>query len=166
VITQEIVRKLFIYCEDDGCAGLHWRKTGLRSRAPAGSRAGTLTWKGYREIKVMGRVYREHRLIWLYHFGDIPEEIDHINLDRADNRVSNLRACSRSENMCNRGKCKKNKSGFKGVIHYPGVVGSWSARIGHKGKPIYLGTFESAEAAHAAYADAAKKLHGEFARPC
>lgn len=104
-------------------------------------------------------------MVWLYHFGVLPKNIDHINLNRSDNRVCNLRVCSGAENARNRGKTAVNTSGFKGVVFRRDKNAKpWRAQIGHAGRVIYLGAFERPDDAHAAYVAAATKLHGEFAR--
>lgn len=87
---------------------------------------------------------------------------DHINGNLLDNRRTNLRVCSPADNQHNSRKPRSNTSGFKGV--YRGRNGNrWHARIGVNGETIHIGTFDSPEAAHAAYCAAADKHHGEFA---
>ena len=98
-----------------------------------------------------------HRMIMCAGKGDI---IDHINHDTLDNRRCNLRICTHSENMRNRGKANTNTSGYKGVCK---KGSKWSARIGVDGERLYLGTFETKEEACSAYCEAALKYHGEFA---
>lgn len=90
-------------------------------------------------------------------------QVDHIDGDRLNNRRANLRLATKSENMRNRGPQADNKSGFKGVCW---IVRDqrWMAQIKHNRKQIYLGYFETAEEAHAAYAAACIKYHGDFAR--
>jgi len=104
------------------------------------------------------RTMKMHRLI----FGE-PEGlfIDHIFSNRLDNRKSELRTCTRAQNMANQGKHSNNLVGYKGVS---GRSGRFLARIRHLGEQIYLGTFDTAEDAHEAYKLAAFKYHGEFAR--
>lgn len=89
-------------------------------------------------------------------------ETDHINRNRLDNRKSNLRICTHTENMRNQTKHKNNKSGFKGVYWHPGC-GCYKAQIKHHGVIIQLGGFQFPEDAHAAYVKAALKYHGDFA---
>lgn len=88
--------------------------------------------------------------------------VDHINGNKLDNRRENLRACTNTENLRNRAMHKNNKAGVKGVF----ARGSkFRAQIRSDGKRYHLGTFDTPEAAGAAYAAAATRLHGEFARP-
>jgi hypothetical protein len=121
----------------------------------AGAIAGRNQTNGYRGIKINDRVFLAHRLAWVYMNGALPpHQIDHINGDRRDNRWSNLRAASSSENM-------QNQRGVKGAYpHKPS--GTWQSSIKVNGKTIWLGKFETEEAARAAYL-AAKKIHHPFA---
>jgi hypothetical protein len=113
-------------------------------------------------ITIFGRPYRVHRIAWLYMTGEVAVEIDHINHDVTDNRWANLREVTRSQNNMNRGKHRRNATGFKGVTH-SNPRGKFVARIQANGEVIRLGTFSSPEEAHAAYCSAAGELHGEFA---
>ncbi|WP_404944690.1 HNH endonuclease [Ralstonia pickettii] len=87
--------------------------------------------------------------------------VDHKNGNKLDNRRCNLRFCCHAENMRNRKISKNNKSGFKGVYQQKNF---WRAQIKYAGKKHLLGCFATPEAAHDAYCEAAKRLHGEFAR--
>lgn len=88
--------------------------------------------------------------------------VDHANGDSLDNQRSNLRFCTRSQNNTNR-RMRKTIGGLRGTSKLTGNrVRPWAAEIYHEGKKVRLGTFETAEAAHAAYAEASKKYHGEF----
>lgn len=89
--------------------------------------------------------------------------IDHVNGDGLDNRRENLRFCTRAENGRNSAKPKNNKTGYKGVAQY-GKHGRFLAQIKADRQGYYLGSFDTAEEAHAAYCEAAERLHGEFAR--
>lgn len=108
-----------------------------------------------------GDLYAAHRLIWAMTTGEWPDFIDHINGDRADNRLENIRPCSRSQNQCNRGVQKNNSSGFKGVHRH--TDGRWRARIKAGGKHIHLGLFDTPSLAHQAYLSATLRYHGKFA---
>ena len=87
---------------------------------------------------------------------------DHIDGDGLNNRLANLRACTRAQNMRNTGAYSNNKSGFKGV-HWNKQRGKWTAQIKCIGKIKHLGLFATPEEAYSAYCAAAKELHGEFA---
>lgn len=103
-----------------------------------------------------------HRIILGLKDGD-RKIVDHINGNTLDNRKSNLRICSQSENCCNRKKAKTNTSGYKGV-NFKKQTGKFVARIGRNGKRLFLGYFDTAEEAHIAYCEASKSYHGEYGR--
>lgn len=135
-----------------------------RRGAMAGDRAGTKNPSGYLEISIKGTKYRAHRLAWLFMTGQQPPEcLDHINGIKDDNRWSNLREATVSQNVINSKVSTRNKVGLKGVSLVPSQNDIWCARIRHEGKLIYLGCFSTPELAHAAYCEAACRLHGEFA---
>lgn len=91
------------------------------------------------------------------------QQVDHINGNKLDNRKSNLRICSHSENLRNQRKPKDNKSGFKGVSWHKGAK-RWCAEIRSNGKRHHLGYFDTAEDAAKAYDIAATLIHGDYAR--
>lgn len=160
VLTIERLRSVLDYSPDDG--RFRWKvhkDTFLRpgDLASTGTNA-----DGYTSIRVDGVAYKAHRLAWFYVHGRWPtEQIDHINGERADNRIANLREAGRPENAKNRKRNVNNKSGFKGV--HP-LNGGWAAQIRVNGNRHHLGTFTTPSAAAAAYREAAQRLHGDFAR--
>jgi hypothetical protein len=120
---------------------------------------------GYRVITVCGRAYKAHQLAWLYMTATwCRPATDHRDLDRTNNRWSNLRRATRSANSANRRRLRNNTSGFKGVHHDHRRSGRWVARICKDGRTHHLGRFATPQAAHAAYVAAARELFGEFAR--
>lgn len=125
--------------------------------------AGTITPYGYKAINIDHTVYLAHRLAWFYVNGEWPTELDHINGNKLDNKISNLRIASSSQNKRNRPKQANNKSGYKGVCFYPPLK-KWHAQIHINRKRIHLGYFKCPTAAHFSYIKAAKELHGEYAR--
>jgi hypothetical protein len=134
----------------------------------AGQQAGTLQWTGYRALMFQRKLIAEHRLVWLFEYGQWPNScIDHVNGKAADNRVGNLRLASAAENARNCRRKRNNVIGLKGVgrVVAKGLKAArWVARISIDGKPTHLGCFGSPEEAHAAYAAAAREHHGKFAR--
>lgn len=129
----------------------------------AGELAGTIDRRGYRRIKIHSTYYAGHRLAWIWMTGEWPpEDVDHINLNKGDNRFSNLRLASRSENQANVPAKSHNKLGIKGVCWKPAQ--GFHAQIKKNGKVRSLGHYKTAEEAHAAYVKAATEVHGEFAR--
>jgi hypothetical protein len=116
---------------------------------------------GYIKIMVWGAPQRAHRMAWLYVFGVLPEgDLDHINRDRSDNRISNLRQVDRYSNSQNVGLRRNNTSGFKGVSYRAGL---WDAVIRSRGRQYYGGSHPTPEAAARAYDALALKLNGECA---
>jgi len=113
---------------------------------------------GYMQINIGNRNYKCHRLAWFYEYGEWPEQIDHINHERSDNRLSNLRNVTHSENMKNKSKYKCNKSGVTGVCYHK-RTGKWQARINLNGKEVYLGLFKTIKEASSAR-DGALILYG------
>jgi hypothetical protein len=117
---------------------------------------------GYRTGLIFNTKVRAHRVIWAMQTGAWPVVyIDHINGDRADNRWGNLREADASENSRNARLRSDNQSGFRGVTRFGG---KWRAEIRLYGKATYLGQFDTPEQAAAAYAEASRRLHGEFGR--
>jgi len=140
-------------------SGLFVRRRSISGRnARKGAVAGCDNGQGYIVISVDRCVYRAHRLAFLYMTGHWPtDEVDHINGIRSDNRWSNLRNASTQENTHNQRTPQRNGStGFLGVRFYGG---KFRAAIGLDGVRRHLGTFPSAELAHAAYLAAKRKLH-------
>jgi hypothetical protein len=168
-ITPERLRRLLDY--DPGTGWLWWKsrpraefKSDRAYRAfearNVGKRAFTATTRnGYKTGRADNKQLFAHRVIWAIVHGEWPpEDIDHINGDKSDNRILNLRIASRSDNC-------KNRAGW-GASRYLGVSrapnGKWRARINLHGKERGLGVFNAEEEAFAAYLNAAKALHGEF----
>lgn len=135
-----------------------------RSRTKIGDRAGGVRVRGCREITVGGARLKEHRIAYAMMTGRWPKHlVDHRDCNAQNNRWENLRHATTAENSFNRRMMKANLTGLKGVfIHRQS--GLYQARIRAAGKVHYLGYFQEPADAHAAYVEAAKRLHGEFAR--
>jgi hypothetical protein len=160
MITAERLRELLHYEPETGI--FVWLVKPSR-RVRAGAVAGCI-YCGYRRIKVGPRLYPAHRLAFLWMTGEWPKaEIDHINMDRADNRWRNLREASHSQNQVNRSLQSTNTSGFKGVSWHSRTH-KWTSRIQINGKRKNLGCFDSPERAFLEYCFAAWRNLGDFAQ--
>ena len=156
MLTTKRLRELLHY---DYSTGLFTWRVSLRGRfARVGTKAGGLDPRGYLQICLDGHRYFASRLVWLYEHGVWPVgEIDHINGLHADNRLENLRDVTRTGNQQNlRCACASNKTGFLGVSAH---MGRYRAVIGHVGRKIHIGRFDTPEAAHQAYLKAKRELH-------
>lgn len=155
-LTAERLRQVLHYDPETG--KFTWKVT-LSRRAPAGAAAGTCDIRGYQIIRLDHTKYRAHRLAWLYVCGVWPtEELDHINRDRSDNRVANLRLASRPENSQNTSPKRSNTSGRKGVSWHA-RTGRWRAHLTLNRRGIHLGYFRDINDAIAARKAAEAKYH-------
>lgn len=151
MLTYDRANELFRYEPSSG--KLFW-KAGHN----VGQRAGTLhKTTGYRQVKVNGTCHNEHRIIMLITHGDLPEgmQVDHINHDRADNRLANLRFVTHTQNGRNTKLPVTNTTGVIGVS-YNKKYDKYYAQIYIKGKNIYLGWHDTLEEAATARAEAEK----------
>lgn len=155
-ISATEVRELFSYNPETG--EIAWRHK-HRNKDP-GTVAGSLHKStGYWRLNVFGQKYQAHRIAWLIHHGEWPVVIDHINGDKVDNRISNLRSVSTQINAQNLRKAHANsKSRYLGANwHKPS--GLWQAKIYTSGKYVHIGLFKTEEEAHKAYVQAKRLLH-------
>ena len=159
MISAERLRELLSYDLDTGVFIWRHRRRGIR----AGDVAGYKDRLGYINITIEYRRYFAHRLSWFYVYGYWPPaETDHRDHDRSNNRISNLRLATSSQNGQNSIRSRNNISGVKGV-HWVWSRRCWQAQIKVQGKKIWLGYFRSLDEAAAAYKEAAIRYHGEFA---
>lgn len=119
-------------------------------------------WRAVRGVRINGKSRKIYMHVALL---NPPKgfEPDHIDCDGLNNRRSNLRLATHQQNLCNKGRQANNTSGHKGVSWHK-LAQKWRAEIAVHGRHIYLGLFSDKESAAKAYADAATKHHGEFAR--
>jgi hypothetical protein len=117
--------------------------------------AGCLHRTGYKNIQIKRRQYPAHRLIFLYHNGYLPKTIDHVDRNKSNNKIENLREVTGSENALNTKKYKTNTSGYKGVSWSKNAK-KWAAQIVVNKKRIYLGLHDTAELAYEAYCNYCK----------
>jgi hypothetical protein len=155
MITQQQLKDHLSY---DPKTGIFTRVKNT-ARYKAGSILGTKHSTGYVVIRIEDKLYKAHRLAWLYVYGQFPElRIDHINRDGLDNRLSNLRLATSKENSENRSVGRNNKSGHPGV-DWSKKLKKWRARITVNYKGIHLGYFLNIEDAINAYKESAACLH-------
>lgn len=158
-LTQERLKELLTYSPETGV--FHWLES--RGSIRAGAVAGCNCADGYTRIRLDGVMYLAQRLAWFYVKGEWPTQlVDHENMDKSDNRWGNLRECSKSENARNAKTHSDAGNRFKGVSR--SSSGRWAARICIDRQNIHLGNHDSPALAAAAYDNAARKLHGAFAR--
>ncbi|MDX3877587.1 MAG: HNH endonuclease [Achromobacter sp.] len=166
-MSSEDFTRLMTYVSEyleyaDETGSLIWKKVPPRSksRISRGDIAGTLV-KGYRRIKILGRIYSAHRIVWAMHHGEMPDGmLDHIDRNRSNDRISNLRMATTSENRRNSTVKSDNRLGIKGVRQ--NRYGRYEARIFANGKGYFLGSFAFLDDAIAARRHAALEIHGEF----
>jgi hypothetical protein len=160
-ITQEELRQAFDYNEKVG--DLCWKyrpannvKVGVPVRAK--------NTDGYYHVGFKRKVYTVHRIIWMLVYGEWPDaEIDHVNCDKNDNRLENLRLATKGQNQSNSHKRDGFTSLYKGVC-WNDRSKKWRAQVTHDNKVVYLGEFTNQEDAHEAYCRVASGLKGEFVR--
>ena len=133
-MTQSELKQVLSYNPD---TGLFKRTSHSKTKQRKDKKVGCVR-DGYVRIKVYGKGYSAHRLAFLYMTGSMPDQVDHINHIRSDNRWENLRAVTNSDNQKNASLRKDNRSGQVGVSW---VATSWIARINHLGERINLGSF-------------------------
>jgi hypothetical protein len=155
-LTQQELRDLLDYDPETGI--FRW-KVNKNSQAMAGDIAGGITRSRYRQIAIYGRKYYAHRLAWFYVYGSWPSEVvDHIDGDSRNNAISNLRECSQRQNTQNRRPNKTNPLGLLGVT-FDKSRGMYKAAIGHNGRRLNVGRYNTALEASEAYWKAKKELH-------
>ena len=154
-LSAEKLRELLHYEPETGI--FTW-KVRAANNVKVGDVAGSQNGWGYLQIRVLSRAYKAHRLAWLYMHSNWPkDQLDHINRNKADNRVANLRDVSHKQNMQNKSKSSNNTSGHPGVS-WNKQNSKWRAYIAHNRKQIHLGYFSILEDAISAR-KAAEKLY-------
>lgn len=160
MITQQMIADCFEYRY--GC--LYWKGVSHPNKQYLLSKpAGSIHKTGYRHITWQGKPQKAHRLIFMLHHGYMPQEVDHINGDRADNRIENLRAANRSENQCNRGALANNTSGYPNVSWHKKSK-AWLVRVMKNGKTKVNIYVKDLELAGLVALEARSLYHGKFAQ--
>jgi|TARA_R110000764_G_scaffold153480_1_gene241401 hypothetical protein len=154
-VTQERLRELFKLTDK----GLITKVT--RINAPIGKGSYLHKSTGYKILKVDGRQYREHRLVWIYVHGTLPKILDHIDGNKENNNINNLRRSTASQNAHNAKLNSNNTSGVKGVSWYKKHQ-KWRGQVKNNNKQVHVGYFEELKDAEAATCKLREKLHGKF----
>ena len=155
MLTQTRLKEILHYNPETGMFVRRIKQSGVKQ----GKISGSLTKEGYLVTSIDQKTYKCHRLAWLYINGEWPiGQIDHINGNRSDNQIKNLRDVAKQQNAENQRKAQRsNKS--------TNVLGTWkngngfAARISHNNIKVYLGTFATIEEARAAYIASKRLLH-------
>jgi hypothetical protein len=162
MLTQEILLENFRYDETTG--NLYWKvkrcfKTDLSKPISSKGKNGYI--QVFTTLSGEKKNHSIHRLIWMMVYGVNPTNIDHIDGNKLNNRISNLREVTHQQNMMNRKKRVDSNNAYKGIYK---VKNTWVAEIWFMNKRHYLGSFKTDHEAGLAYQEAAKKFYGNFAR--
>ena len=152
MITQEYLKQLFDY--QDG--QLVRKSTGKSATVKAGK-------KRYERITIDGKAYSLHRIIYLWHHGYLPKCIDHIDGNKENNNIENLREATQQQNCVNRKHHSNSKSPYKNV-YWNKAANKWAVVMSVKHKRNYFGVFEDLELADLVATEARNLHHGQFAR--
>ncbi len=158
--SADAFRRFFSY---DPLTGILSLKQQVMRRTDIGSQIGTFDDQGYVRFQFHKKYFKVHRVAWLLTYGYWPNQIDHINGVRSDNRLKNLREASNVENARNRNIDTRNKSGFRGVCWVKRDC-RWRAQIKINGRKFALGHYHTPEEASKAYEKAAQDAFGDFYR--
>lgn len=139
MITQSEANRLFKYDPDTGVLS---RRVRTAKRTRVGEPVGSINSSGYLRVGANRRSYLVHRVIWLMVYGEMPKQIDHIDHDTTNNRLSNLRAADYKMNSRNRSMNKRNTSGVCGV-HWCRAARKWKVQISSHAERFQIGAYES-----------------------
>jgi hypothetical protein len=158
-LTQEYLKSILDYDLDTGI--FTW-KVNKAQRTKIGDIAGWIA-DGYRKIEINGKNYNAHRLAWLYVYGEMPKNlVDHIDCDRSNNKISNLRESTHQTNSENYKTPKTNNSGVKNVSWYKSL-NKWVVSMSIKKTKKTIGYYDDLELAELVAIEARNKYRGEFA---
>jgi len=157
-MNKSMLNELFEY--KDG--NLYWKKR-LSQRAKIGDKAGYLRKDGYVNIRINNKNYKAHRLVFAFHHDYMPEFIDHIDGNKANNKIENLRGVNHAQNLQNQKLRIDNKSGTKGVSWHK-IAKKWRVQIIANKNVYHLGLFEDFELASLVAQEARDMYHKNYAR--
>jgi hypothetical protein len=156
-LTPEQVTELFEYRDGD----LYW-KLSTNHKIAKDKKAGTKNSHGYLTVTLNDKILKVHRLVFLLHYGYLPKYIDHINGNRSDNRIENLREATASQNCLNRSVQSNNKANIKNVSWHKRDK-KWQVFVTVDKKSKYFGSFKDLELADLVAQEARDKFHKEYA---
>ena len=133
-----------------------------RNKIKPGDEAGSISLTGYRYVSINKKLHKTHRIIYFMIHGEMPDYIDHIDGNKLNNKIENLRKCTKAQNAFNRKPPASNKSGHKNVSYYK-RGNTWRSYVSVGGKQINGGFFENIEDAVIASTLLRQQYHGEFA---
>ena len=158
MVTQEQLKQMFEYEN-----GQLIYKINPKGRSKKGDSAGTIQPNGYTQVMISGKRYYLHRLIWMYHNGSLPSFIDHVNRDKSDNRIENLRIADKLLNSWKSDtSTTTSQTGYKGVC-YMMVRNKYLAYAYHKKQFVFIGHYDTDVDAARAYNEKVLELRGEYA---
>ena len=157
-ITKEILNFLFDYKDGE----LYW-KFSLSCKSPKGTIAGSIKHDKYRRIGLNKKSYLAHRLIFMMFHGYLPKFVDHIDGNKLNNRIENLREATHAQNMKNQKISISNTSGYKNVS-WNKKQKKWRVALKVNYKDLEIGYFKDIELADLVAQEARDKYHKEFAR--
>jgi hypothetical protein len=157
IISQEYLKEIFEYKDGD----LIWKIN--KGTAKKGDITGAYSSSGYLNTVLHRKTYRTHRLIFLWHHGYLPKEVDHIDCNALNNRIENLRPSTRGENCRNRKVTDKNTSGVKGVSWYK-QTNRWKVQLQVNGKKYNFGYYKDIDYAIFVANAMRYKYHKDFSR--
>ena len=155
-LTKDLISDLFYYND-----GYLYRKTRPSQNTKINERVGSLGKDGYLRVAINYKHYLVHRIIYMLHFGYLPDIVDHLNRDTLDNRIENLRPATRSENAFNSVAHKDSTVKIKGITWREDLK-KYRVRICKDYKQYHIGVFNTLEDAKAASTTARKILHKEY----
>ena len=155
IITQDYVKQLFEYRDGE----LYWKIN--KGKVRVGQKVGNLN-NNYYRVQINGKIYKNHRIIFLIHYGFFPDQVDHVDGNTLNNCIENLRAATTFGNNQNRKKGANNTSGLKGVVWHKGKK-KWQVQMSVNNKYKCFGSFEDLELADLVAQEARDKYHGAFA---
>jgi len=159
MLTHSYLKEVLHYAPDTGVFTWLVKRNSRGGGVQPGTIAKNVSVHGYARIGIAKELFTAHRLAWFYVYGNWPKhQIDHINRDRLDNRIANLREATDAQSRQNTSLSKSNTSGVKGVT-WDKTSQKWFAKINCNYKQIPLGRFVDIKDATNAYAEAKKRLH-------